>query len=227
MAIGRTGGAGQGIRIYSDGIVGAIAAVNFIPSAVEKNVQQSAARQVGHVVERAKEFFYADIKRPAAPQTDGSRMTGSFTFGQGGAFVGRTYKMKGGKGYGFGFPDIRQADTQTRFVWRSLEHGLQGTRASSLKGISSPSSLGLFFLPPRGTHVLPSRYQWSDGMGKQTVASGTAHLMITKNSPKRDRRGSGIEGKHFIERAWLQQIPFIEKRFKRALDDALIEALKK
>ncbi len=146
-----------------------------------------------YVTGQARLHFLEDIKRPAerGQGAGGRRETGHFTFGGSGAFVQRDIKISDTE-FGFGFPDVAQADARTNFVWRSLEFGLPGTRNRST--YLQFSELSQFF--PQGTHKLPRRFKFS------SESRSSAVLLVGEGRFRNIREGGGFEGKHFIEKAW-------------------------
>lgn len=146
-----------------------------------------------YVTVQARLHFAEDIKRPAerGEGAGGRRETGHFTFGGSGAFVQRDIKISDTE-FGFGFPDVAQADARTNFVWRSLEFGLPGTRNRS--STLHFAELSQFF--PQGTHQLPRRFKFSSDSPSSAV------LLLGQGQFRNIREGAGFAGKHFIEQAW-------------------------
>lgn len=170
------------------------------------NINAALTRARGAVMNRAEDFFYEDIKRPAesGEGQGGRRQTGRFTFGDGATFESREVSISEDN-RGFGFPDISRADTRTNGVWRALEFGLPGTRHSA----ESIRFSGLTQFHVTRPHRLPERYEFT------TFNASTAVLRL--NTPrKRDVRfGAGFEGKHFIERAWIHTLDVFQRDYQR------------
>ena len=168
-----------------------------------ENLHAVHAQHLGQLANKARANFYSDIKRPAetGEGKGGRRETGNFTFGgSGSAFVGRL--IEEGDKIGFGWPDVDQADRSTNFVWRSLEFGLAGHTAG-------PSARFSELAPymPIGHHKLPRAFWFTSG------DPGSSRLVVGKfgyrQASQRFGRGQqtwgrGIEGKHFLERAWFE-----------------------
>jgi hypothetical protein len=198
-----------------------IDAMGVMPIKLDQNTHNSAAASVTYVRNAAEENFLSDIRRPNEQSSHPERReTGNFTFGpkdSGSAFQGTVFETSKKGLFGFGFPNIQQADSITNFVWRSLEYGLRGTEhePSALISTSPPF--------PTGTHVLPRRYFFT------TYQPSSAVLVMPKKFARKGPRGQdihkggpgkGIPGKHFIERAWLQSLDRINNKWEPDLIDA-------
>lgn len=170
------------------------------------DIDAALTRVRGSVMTRAEDYFRADTKRPAesGEGEGGRRQTGNFTFGDGATFESREVSISP-ENRGFGFPDVSRADTRTRGVWRALEFGLPGTRNSA----ESIHFAGLTRFHVTKVHRLPERYEFT------SFNSQTAVLRL--NTPRiRDVRfGAGFEGKHFIERAWVDTLAAFTRDYKR------------
>jgi hypothetical protein len=119
--------------------------------------------------------------------------------------------------YGFGWPDIDKADAATDFVWRTLEYGLAGTRANrdgELRGPGSSRFPENQYLVPTGFHRMPRRFQFT------TDSPSDSYLFLNKHVPERlPPGGAGIEGKHFIEDAFIEALEVMAGRYKKAVLD--------
>jgi hypothetical protein len=144
--------------------------------------------------------FESDTQRPAesGEGLGGRRQTGNFTFGRraGGAFVGVIVEPEGKRGaiQGFGYPDVDKADAATKGVWRSLEMGLTGTHH-----LPSSYSDDMWRFHPTGRHLMPAQpYDFTSFEPSQAI------LYFGGKKVRKTREGSGFEGKHFIEKAWME-----------------------
>lgn len=192
-------------------------ALQAAPTEFAKQSRYAAARNVGTVNTKARQYFEGNILRPqekglrAGGSGGKGRQTGNFTFGArgGGTFSGDVLTAKGGI-IGFGYPNIPKADAATSGVWRVQEFGLKGRS-------HSPSSLfGDTSLASKGSHILPERYQFGDQGGERQTGQG--QIMIIGRGPIRNREGAGYEGKHFIENAWIESLYIISKRYRDATE---------
>lgn len=177
---------------------------------IRENLNAVHAELLLRVKNAAQENFRSDIRRPAESgrgigQRD--RQTGKFTFGTtgGGAFVGNLFQD--GDVYGFGYPDIARADAATNFVWRSLEYGLKGWGEFP----RALSNLGQTRAPfPRGTHLMPRAFHFSGPEGDPSsvlrLGGGPSWMQHNYRGYRtlKSRAGRGIEGKHFLERAFAE-----------------------
>ena len=150
--------------------------------------------------------FESDIQRPmeSGEGGGGRRQTGNFTFGRrsGGAFVGVVVAPEGRRGslLGFGYPDVDIADAATNGVWRALEMGLEGKHH-----LPSAYSDDMYRFQPWGTHIMPQQfYDFTSPHPSQAV------LYFGGKRVRKTRAGSGFEGKHFIEKAWMEVTSRIE-----------------
>ncbi len=170
------------------------------------SIDAALVRVRGDVMNRAEDYFRAETKRPAesGEGAGGRRQTGNFTFGEGATFESREVSISP-ENRGFGFPDVSRADSRTSGVWRALEFGLPGTRNSA----ESIHFSGLTRFHVTKVHRLPERYEFT------SFNSQTAVLRL--NTPRiRDvRLGAGFEGKHFIERAWVDTLQVFTRDYKR------------
>jgi len=175
------------------------------------SIDAALIRARGHVMTGAEAYFQASIKRPAesGEGEGGRRMTGRFTFGEGATFESRDVKISDDH-RGFGFPDTTQADQITEGVWRALEFGLPGTEHSA----ESIHFSGLTQFHVTGRHRLPERYEFT------TRSPSSAVLKLNTPRVRDVRFGSGFEGKHFIEQAWVDTINVFSRDYKRIGDDA-------
>ncbi len=164
-----------------------------------------------YVTGQARKYFNEEVKRPAerGEGAGGRRETGHFTFGGGGAFQQRDLKISDTE-YGFGFPDVATADAATNFVWRSLEFGLPGTKHSS--SYVQFAELSQFF--PKGSHLLPRRFRFS------SESRAAAVLQVGEGRYRNIRTGGGFEGKHFIERAWMDFFANWTREYDKVTDRA-------
>jgi hypothetical protein len=150
--------------------------------------------------------FESDIQRPmeSGEGGGGRRETGNFTFGRrsGGAFVGVFVEPNGKRGalQGFGYPDVDKADAATNGVWRSLEMGLEGRHH-----LPSTYSDDMFRFRPKGTHIMPKQFY-----DFTSTSPSEAVLYFGGKRTRRTRAGAGFEGKHFIEKAWMEVTSRIE-----------------
>lgn len=214
----QAGKAGR-LRLTVHGIAEASHAVQALPTQVRKNAAAQSARSIGTLSRRADSIFQSNIKRPSESGEHrfrgGGRQTGNFTFGrqQGGTFSGNIFKDK--NVIGFGWPNIDKADRSTKGVWRVLEYGLAGTRASSINPIRRPQALlpENRHLVPSGVHKMPKGFQFT------TKSPATSVMYPARAS--RSREAAGIEGKHFIEGAWLLTEELFADRFKKSVLDAV------
>lgn len=206
-----------------DGYLQMRQALQAIPDKVKTNSRVAAARNASTVVGRSREIFQSSIRRfgETGKGDDGRRQTGNFTFGKGKTFSPATFEV-GRFGYGFGYPDIEQADAQTQGVWRVLEYGLKGT------GVPGPSTRfpENNYLLPQGTHRLPRAFGFSSKnpatsflfFGRRPTRDGSEGDIVKIT---RKRAGRGIEGKHFIDDAWLSSMETVAGRYKKAVTDAI------
>lgn len=198
-----------------EGLVQAAQAIQAIPTAIRKNASEQASRNMKTLADRAESIFYSDIRRPGQQGVDAfskgrsGRQTGNFTFGESGtgAFVGSVVETE--DGVGFGWPNIDHADDATNRVWRTLEYGLDGKKHSARPLL--PENAGLV---PTGQHRLPKGFQFST-----PYTNPTGYMY--PSSKRRDQDGGGIEGKHFIEGAWLEIEGLISDRYVRSVTDAV------
>lgn len=169
-------------------------------------INAALVRVRGDVMTRAEDYFRANIKRPAeSGEGEGSRrQTGNFTFGEGSTFESREVSISP-ENRGFGFPDVSRADTRTGGIWRALEFGLPGTR-NTAESIHF-SDLTKFHI--KKVHRLPKRYEFT------TFNSQTAVLRLNTPRERDVRFGAGFEGKHFIERAWVDTLSVFTRDYKR------------
>jgi hypothetical protein len=113
------------------------------------------------VVDYSRQAFEASIKEPAFSATRGGvvygrggnrdRQTTNFRFGGSGAFVTRRVFNRAENRYEIRWPDVAEADEQTKGIWRVLESGL-------------PASL----------HRLPRRFTWNPNVEPFTPVRGPA-----------------------------------------------------
>jgi hypothetical protein len=204
---------GGSFRVEVNGLYQAAQVIAAMPAEARKNASAAAIRNMGTLSREAERIFKSSILRPREHGQErfrGGRQTGNFTFGVkgGGAFQGRV--VDEGDLTGFGWPDIATADAHTNEIWRALEFGLKGTskRPSVLAGFGNLSYLKL-----RGTHRLPKGYSFT------TKTPSTAVMYPWKQ--RQPQVGSGIEGKHFIERAWVATEATVGQRYKKAVIDAV------
>jgi len=204
---------GGSFRVEVNGLYQAAQVIAAMPVEARKNAAAAAIRNMGTLSREAESIFRGSILRPrehGQQRFRGGRETGNFTFGVkgGGAFQGRVVNEDGMTG--FGWPDIATADAHTNGIWRVLEFGLKGTekRPSVLSGFGN-----LSYLKKTGTHRLPKGYSFT------TKTPATAVMYPWKK--RQPQVGSGIEGKHFIEGAWVATESTVAERYKRAVIDAV------
>jgi len=187
---------------------------------IGKNSVEAAASNLGTLTRRAEARFNASTLRPGEKGvgSGGRRQTGNFTFGTkaGGSFTGTQFVTEEGL-YGFGWPNIDKADALTNFVWRSLEFGLAGTRPNSRGQLRGPGHSRFpenAHLVPTGFHRMPRRFMFT------SESPSNSYLFLNKSAPERmPPGGAGIEGKHFIEDAFIESIEIMAGRYKKAVLD--------
>ncbi len=211
------GGSGS-IRLVVDeaGFARMRDALQAVPVDLRKNLVQSAVASGRGVMRQAESNFYSSIIRRGeeGEGTERGRQTGNFSFGgESAAFHASAFKISKDL-FGFGFPFIPDADKRTNYVWRSLEFGLSG------KYHAPTTFLDLSELFPRGQHQLPRRFYFT------SRDRGTSALRLPKKGRRKLPKGlqmlksppidpGGIEGKHFIERAWTSELERMSGRWKR------------
>jgi hypothetical protein len=205
------------MELIGDGMERMKTAVQAIPVNLKKNTLQSAGKSIGGINSRAKANFEAIVKRPGetGEGKERGRQTGNFTFGRKGvagvAFSGNTFEHSKGV-FGFGYPNISQADKKTNYVWRSLEYGLAGIHHKPTSFFANPSF-------PQGEHKLPKRFYFTSG------SPTNSKFRVAKKYSRKGRQGQtllksppiepgGIEGKHFIESAWLDYLAINENKWE-------------
>ncbi len=169
------------------------------------DIDAALIRARGDVMRRARTHFESDIKRPAesGQGAGGRRQTGRFTFGEGATFESRDVRISE-ENRGFGFPDSARADQATKGVWRALEFGLPGTKHDA----QSIRFGGLTQFHITKPHRLPNRYEFSS----RNPASAVLQL---GGRSRKTRFGAGFEGKHFIERAWIETLEVFTREYKQ------------
>ncbi len=198
-------------------------AVQLVPDRIKKNSVEAAMQNLGTLTRRAEARFAASTLRPGerGVGSGGRRQTGNFTFGTlaRGSFTGTVFELEKGV-HGFGWPDIDKADAATDYVWRTLEFGLAGTLANSegvLRGPGHSRFPENAYLVPTGFHRMPRRFMFTSDN------PATSYLFLNKNAPKRmPPGGAGIEGKHFIEDAFIESIEIMAGRYKKSVLDAVV-----
>lgn len=170
------------------------------------DINAALTRVRGSVMTRAEDYFRANILRPAesGEGAGGRRQTGNFTFGEGATFESREVSISP-ENRGFGFPDVSRADGRTDGVWRALEFGLPGTRHTA----ESIHFEGLTQFHVTKVHRLPLRYEFT------SFNSQTAVLRLNTPRVRDVQLGAGFEGKHFIERAWIDTLAAFTRDYKQ------------
>lgn len=195
---------GSRLIVDIDGVYQSAFAVARVTDQFQRELRGSHLSLLRVMKSVAQAKFEASIKRPAqrgfrpGPPFDKKRVTGRFTFGSrgGGAFVGVLINDEANDMSGFGYPRISVADEKTRFVWRSLEYGLSGTKRQA----DSDD------LAPKGRHLLPAKIFWT--------AAEPEGLLIPRKPATRE--GGGIEPKRFI-RDSIEEVANAQEREYRTL----------
>jgi len=197
-------------------------AVQAVPVNLKKNLVQSAVVSGRGVMRQAESNFYSSIRRggETGEGKERGRQTDNFTFGgEGAAFHSSAFTISKDL-FGFGFPFIPDADKRTNYVWRSLEFGLEG------KYNEPVSYLELNELFPTGSHFLPKRFYFTSDdtssstlrlpkKGRRKLPPG---LRMLKSPPIKP---GGIQGKHFIENAWISELERMSGRWKRDIEKTI------
>ena len=237
----------------TDGMLRLPTAIAGIPETITKNMHAYHAWLLKQLKAASQRHFYAEIQRPAEHDQgiggNRKRQTGNFTWGVrgGGAFVGRL--MQDGDIASFGWPDVNRADEATNYVWRSLEHGLRGTRVTSSDSqISTGIMVGDYEYSrtlPRGVHNLPRAFHFTtdnprtsqlklgygntrDPRGHRRKSAGYRREQSLGPLPQKSKYGGGFEGKYFIARAWGEVIyrKRLRTRYKTIIRDSFAKAIK-
>lgn len=206
---------------------------------IDESLKAANTRLIGSISTRAKHNLRSSILRPGESgqgQDDRNRQTQKFTFGQGGAFVGRTFAEN--NVVGFGYPDVAVADRKTKGIWRVLEFGLGPRLGSPQAGVSIPAIasdlIGRY--GSRGKAMLPQRFGFTSPnpavaqlviLKGPAVASGATYYQLFKTKQRRKNAfkkkrvdPQGQFGKFFLTRALDEMVVEAKKEYERIPTEA-------
>lgn len=217
----------------NDGIKRTTAALIAITkSEIPKTLDNIHLRAIGTLSGKAERIFKESIRRRDEhgwrPE---ARETTNFTFG-GGIHGGRAFTgvlinptTSGLKDtYGFGYPNVPQADEKTHFVWRSLEFGL------------APAPVVPSEFAPRGKAQFPTKFTFipfRTGIGRGSLqplsrtAARTGSLMTPQGRFLKKVAHPGIHPKQFITTAFEETVPLMNAEYQKMLGSTFKDWRKK
>lgn len=156
---------GSNLTMRMDGLTRTAYTMAFTMGGFAESLDGLHKKKLADLAFQAKSNFESRLGRRKGEhgQRPGRRQTGKFTFGSrgGGAFVGLIIKDEKNFVSGFGYPNVAVADRRTKYVWRTLEYGLNPHADAVSGGEITRGGLRMATEVPIGKHLMPVRFTFT------------------------------------------------------------------